>query len=116
MSESTLAFTVRVSLLASPISTEPVNVPLVPLIAPEKVPVVPEIAPADTKLPTFNCPETSPAPFMSSEPPSISPLAVIVVAPVIEPLIAKLLPPVIVDPTKSFLVITAPPSVLKEVV
>ena len=38
---------------------------------------------------------------MSSEPPSISPLAVIVVAPVIEPLIAKLLPPVIVEPTSN---------------
>ena len=102
ISEATLPLNVISSPVPSPKVTPPEKLPS-PAVT-EPVPtfkLVPDIAPPDTKLPTFNCPETSPAPFISSEPPSISPLAVIVVAPVIEPLIAKLLPPVIVEPTSN---------------
>ena len=63
---------------------------------------------------------------MSNEPPSISPDAVIVVAPEIAPLIVKYEPPVIelpativvptsnAVPTKAFFLITAPPCALKD--
>ena len=101
---------------------------------PVNVPVVPDTAPVDTNEPTSTCPvKSAPVPPVMSPalivsvpsvklPPVTKPLALIVVAPVIAPAICKLLPPTIVVPTLSasptnvFFLITAPPSVLKDVV
>ena len=102
MSESTLPVIVIVSLVALPKSTSPVKVPLVPLISA-----------AEYKLPTSTRPLKPPvvapdnAPVLNvavpsvNEPPVIRPLAFIVVAPVIAPDIARLLPPVIDVPTSN---------------